>query len=71
MATLGERSVRSTRQLRWSSRWRIDAEAAREGLQHRFAVYDKGGEEHYNLISPCTKLCGEATQTARSIGSPA
>jgi putative ATPase len=34
---------------------RIDAEAAREGLQHRFAVYDKGGEEHYNLISALHK----------------
>ena len=34
---------------------RIDVEAAREGLQHRFAVYDKGGEEHYNLISALHK----------------
>ncbi|MSR36062.1 MAG: replication-associated recombination protein A [Gemmatimonadetes bacterium] len=34
---------------------RIDAEAAREGLQHRFAIYDKGGEEHYNLISALHK----------------
>ena len=34
---------------------RIDEEAAREGLQHRFAVYDKGGEEHYNLISALHK----------------
>ena len=34
---------------------RIDTEAAREGLQHRFAVYDKGGEEHYNLISALHK----------------
>ena len=33
----------------------IDAAAAREGLQHRFAVYDKGGEEHYNLISALHK----------------
>ena len=33
----------------------IDEEAAREGLQHRFAVYDKGGEEHYNLISALHK----------------
>ena len=34
---------------------RIDLDAAREGLQHRFAVYDKGGEEHYNLISALHK----------------
>jgi putative ATPase len=34
---------------------RIDEAAAREGLQHRFAVYDKGGEEHYNLISALHK----------------
>src|SRR5207302_4389682 len=34
---------------------RIDQDAAREGLQHRFAVYDKGGEEHYNLISALHK----------------
>src|SRR5262249_44973707 len=34
---------------------RIDVTAAREGLQHRFAVYDKGGEEHYNLISALHK----------------
>jgi putative ATPase len=34
---------------------RIDLNAAREGLQHRFAVYDKGGEEHYNLISALHK----------------
>ena len=30
-------------------------EAAREALQHRFATYDKGGEEHYNLISALHK----------------
>jgi putative ATPase len=29
--------------------------AAREALQHRFATYDKGGEEHYNLISALHK----------------
>jgi putative ATPase len=34
---------------------RIDLEAAREALQHRFATYDKGGEEHYNLISALHK----------------
>jgi putative ATPase len=34
---------------------RIGEEAAREGLQHRFAVYDKGGEEHYNIISALHK----------------
>jgi len=33
----------------------VDRTAAREGLQHRFAVYDKGGEEHYNLISALHK----------------
>jgi putative ATPase len=34
---------------------RIDVEAAREALQYRFATYDKGGEEHYNLISALHK----------------
>jgi putative ATPase len=34
---------------------RISPEAAAEALQHRFAVYDKGGEEHYNLISALHK----------------
>jgi putative ATPase len=33
----------------------IDEEVAREALQHRFAVYDKGGEEHFNLISALHK----------------
>lgn len=33
----------------------LTVEAAREALQHRFAVYDKGGEEHYNLISALHK----------------
>jgi len=28
---------------------------AKEALQHRFALYDKGGEEHYNLISALHK----------------
>ena len=34
---------------------RLGMEAAREALQHRFATYDKGGEEHYNLISALHK----------------
>ena len=34
---------------------RIDAATAREAVQHRHAVYDKGGEEHYNLISALHK----------------
>src|SRR5690606_35796264 len=29
----------------------VTLEVAREALQHRFAAYDKSGEEHYNLIS--------------------
>lgn len=33
----------------------IDLHAAREALQHRFATYDKSGEEHYNLISALHK----------------
>ena len=33
----------------------VTAEVAQEALQHRFAVYDKGGEEHYNLISALHK----------------
>jgi len=28
---------------------------AKEALQHRYATYDKGGEEHYNLISALHK----------------
>ncbi len=34
---------------------RVDERVAREALQHRFATYDKGGEEHYNLISALHK----------------
>lgn len=34
---------------------RITHEVAREALQLRFAVYDKSGEEHYNLISALHK----------------
>jgi putative ATPase len=34
---------------------RIGISAAREALQHRFATYDKGGEEHFNLISALHK----------------
>jgi len=33
----------------------IGLPAAKEALQHRFATYDKGGEEHYNLISALHK----------------
>jgi putative ATPase len=33
----------------------IGPDAAREALQHRFAAYDKGGEEHYNLVSALHK----------------
>jgi putative ATPase len=33
----------------------VTLEVAREALQHRFATYDKGGEEHYNLISALHK----------------
>ncbi len=33
----------------------IDLALAKEALQHRFAVYDKGGEEHFNLISALHK----------------
>ena len=33
----------------------LSVEAAREAAQLRFAVYDKGGEEHYNLISALHK----------------
>ncbi len=34
---------------------RLGEEAVREALQHRFAIYDKSGEEHYNLISALHK----------------
>jgi putative ATPase len=34
---------------------RVTLPVAREALQHRFASYDKGGEEHYNLISALHK----------------
>jgi len=33
----------------------ITSELAAEALQHRFAIYDKGGEEHYNLVSALHK----------------
>ncbi|HSM06868.1 MAG TPA: replication-associated recombination protein A [Longimicrobiales bacterium] len=34
---------------------RISRDTAQEAVQHRFAIYDKGGEEHYNLISALHK----------------
>jgi len=34
---------------------RIGIADAKEALQHRFATYDKGGEEHYNIISALHK----------------
>ena len=37
------------------SEGRITGRLAREALQHRFAVYDRSGEEHYNLISALHK----------------
>jgi putative ATPase len=33
----------------------IDVAIAREALQQRFAIYDKAGEEHYNVISALHK----------------
>jgi putative ATPase len=33
----------------------VTVEKARQGTQLRFSVYDKGGEEHYNLISALHK----------------
>ncbi len=33
----------------------LTPEVAQEALQHRFAIYDKSGEEHYNLISALHK----------------
>ena len=33
----------------------LDLDMAKEALQHRFANYDKSGEEHYNLISALHK----------------
>jgi len=34
---------------------RISLEVAREALQHRYAIYDKSGEEHFNVISALHK----------------
>jgi putative ATPase len=36
-------------------RGRIDEGVATQALQHRFAIYDKSGEEHYNQISALHK----------------
>jgi putative ATPase len=33
----------------------VDVAAAREALQHRFTAYDKGGEEHFNIVSALHK----------------
>jgi putative ATPase len=33
----------------------IDLATMRDAVQHRYAVYDKGGEEHFNLISALHK----------------
>jgi putative ATPase len=37
------------------TRGRIDSELAKEALQQRVLMYDKSGEEHYNLISALHK----------------
>jgi hypothetical protein len=42
----------------------------REALQHRFAVYDKSGEEHYNLISALHKSIRGSDRMARCTGWP-
>ena len=34
---------------------RVDLESVEDALQHRALLYDKGGEEHYNLISAFIK----------------
>lgn len=33
----------------------VGVAAAQEALQHRFAAYDKGGEEHFNIVSALHK----------------
>ncbi len=44
---------------------RITAEVAREAMQKRFARHDKGGEEHYNILSAYHKsLRGSDPQAA-------
>ena len=47
----------------------ITAAVVADALQKRFAKYDKGGEEHYNLISALHKAMRGSTPTARSTGS--
>ncbi len=37
------------------ARGAVDLSMAEEAVQHRFAVYDKSGEEHFNLISALHK----------------
>ncbi len=37
------------------ARGTVDLSCAEEAVQHRFAVYDKSGEEHFNLISALHK----------------
>ncbi len=48
----GARSRCSKRRpLTWAAADTSRCQVARDALQKRFARYDKGGEEHYNLIS--------------------
>ena len=37
-------------------------------LGERMRRYDKGGEQFYDTIQPCTKVCAAATQMRRCIG---
>jgi hypothetical protein len=45
----------------------ITAEAAREAMQLRFARYDKGGEEHFNILSAYHKSLRGSDVDARAV----
>jgi putative ATPase len=47
---------------------RLTEQAARDALQRRVPRYDKGGEEHFNIISPTTRRCAAAIRRARCTG---
>ena len=42
-----------------------------DALQHRALLYDKAGDEHYDIISAFTNRCAAPTPTPRSTGSRA
>ena len=47
----------------------VTKEILDKAVLHKALRYDKGGEEHYNVISAFIKVCATQTQTPRCTGS--